>query len=55
MTQQNAALVEQSAASAENLKTQAERLAQIVNVFKLDTAGTRTLRLSSGAQVTAGR
>ncbi len=55
MTQQNAALVEQSAASAENLKTQAERLAQIVNVFKLDTAGTRTLRLSSGSQVTAGR
>lgn len=36
MTQQNAALVEQSAAAAENLKSQAERLAQIVAVFRLD-------------------
>jgi len=35
MTQQNAALVEQSAAATENLKAQAERLSQMVNVFKL--------------------
>jgi len=43
MTQQNAAMVEQSAAAAENLKEQAQRLAQIVAVFKLDTSDTRAL------------
>jgi methyl-accepting chemotaxis protein len=37
MTQQNAALVEQSAAAAESLKEQAARLAQVVSVFKLET------------------
>ena len=35
MTQQNAALVEQSAAAAENLKEQAGRLAEVVATFKL--------------------
>lgn len=35
MTQQNAALVEQSAAAAESLRDQAQRLAQAVSVFKL--------------------
>jgi methyl-accepting chemotaxis protein-2 (aspartate sensor receptor) len=35
MTQQNAALVEQSAAAADNLKDQAQRLAQAVSVFRL--------------------
>jgi methyl-accepting chemotaxis protein len=35
MTQQNAALVEQSAAAAESLKDQAHRLAQVVGTFKL--------------------
>jgi methyl-accepting chemotaxis protein len=35
MTQQNAALVEESAAAAESLKEQAKRLAQVVSVFKL--------------------
>ena len=35
MTQQNAALVEQSAAAAESLKDQAHRLAEVVAVFKL--------------------
>jgi methyl-accepting chemotaxis protein len=35
MTQQNAALVEQSAAAAESLKLQAARLAQAVAIFKL--------------------
>jgi len=34
-TQQNAALVEQSAAAAENLSSQAARLTQIVSVFRL--------------------
>ena len=35
MTQQNAALVEQSAAAAESLKDQAVRLAQVVSTFRL--------------------
>ena len=35
MTQQNAALVEQSAAAAESLREQAERLAEVVSIFKL--------------------
>jgi methyl-accepting chemotaxis protein len=37
VTQQNAALVEQSAAAAESLKGQAARLANVVSVFRLDT------------------
>ena len=36
MTQQNAALVEQSAAAADSLKEQATRLAQVVGAFRLD-------------------
>ena len=35
MTQQNAALVEESAAAAESLREQAARLAQLVSQFKL--------------------
>jgi len=35
MTQQNAALVEQSAAAAENLREQAQRLTNLVSVFRL--------------------
>jgi methyl-accepting chemotaxis protein len=35
MTQQNAALVEQSAAAAHSLREQAQRLAQLVETFKL--------------------
>jgi len=35
MTQQNAALVEESAAAAESLKDQAARLAHVVAVFRL--------------------
>ena len=38
MTQQNAALVEQSAAAAESLKEQAHRLADAVGVFRLQAA-----------------
>jgi len=41
MTQQNAALVEQSAAAAESLQEQADRLAEVVRKFKL-RAGTST-------------
>jgi methyl-accepting chemotaxis protein len=36
VTQQNAALVEESAAAAESLKQQAQRLAEVVGVFKLN-------------------
>jgi methyl-accepting chemotaxis protein len=36
MTQQNAALVEESAAAAESLKDQAKRLTQVVQIFRLD-------------------
>ena len=40
VTQQNAALVEESAAAAESLKHQAATLAEVVSVFKLDGAST---------------
>jgi methyl-accepting chemotaxis protein len=43
MTQQNAALVEESAAAAESLRDQAQRLAQVVAVFKLTGAGVTAL------------
>ena len=36
MTQQNAALVEQSAAAAESLKEQAARLSQVIAIFRTD-------------------
>jgi len=38
MTQQNAALVEQTSAAAESLKEQARHLAAAVGVFRFDTA-----------------
>ncbi len=38
MTQQNAALVEESSAASESLKDQAARLTQLVSVFRLDAA-----------------
>ena len=41
MTQQNAALVEQSAAAAESLKDQAARLAEVVGTFRLDASVAR--------------
>ncbi|EHR73570.1 methyl-accepting chemotaxis protein [Burkholderiales bacterium JOSHI_001] len=40
MTQQNAALVEQSAAAAESLQSQAQRLASVVDTFRLPAAMT---------------
>ena len=36
VTQQNAALVEESAAAASSMKDQAHRLAEVVSTFKLD-------------------
>ncbi|WP_419964707.1 methyl-accepting chemotaxis protein [Pelomonas cellulosilytica] len=41
MTQQNAALVEQSAAAAESLREQSARMAEAINVFKLGGAASR--------------
>ncbi|WP_439608388.1 methyl-accepting chemotaxis protein [Hydrogenophaga sp.] len=38
MTQQNAALVEESAAAAESLKDQAARLTQVVQIFRMDSS-----------------
>jgi hypothetical protein len=40
MTQQNAALVEQSAAASQSLREQAEQLARAVRRFKLGAAAT---------------
>ena len=45
MTQQNAALVEESAAAAESLKEQATRLASAVSAFKLGTGAGSTQKL----------
>ena len=39
MTQQNAALVEESAAAAQSLREQAARLAQVVSQFRLASDG----------------
>jgi methyl-accepting chemotaxis protein len=39
MTQQNAALVEQSAAAAQSLREQAQRLAEVVSAFRLGDSG----------------
>ena len=50
MTQQNAALVEESAAAAQSLKDQAARLAQVVAVFRLDAHAS-----ASASAVTASR
>jgi methyl-accepting chemotaxis protein len=43
MTQQNAALVEESAAAADSLREQAQRLAEAVAIFKLSGAGAPAL------------
>jgi methyl-accepting chemotaxis protein len=42
MTQQNAALVEQSAAAAESLKEQAARMSDVVGAFRVDVDGAST-------------
>ncbi|MDX1738945.1 MAG: hypothetical protein R3261_11955, partial [Alphaproteobacteria bacterium] len=39
MTQQNAALVEESSASARSLEEQAESLVDLVNFFKIENSG----------------
>jgi len=52
-TQQNAALVEQSAAAAESLRQQAQRLVQAVAVFRLDPSAV-TQASQSFAEIDAG-
>ncbi|AVR99367.1 methyl-accepting chemotaxis protein [Pseudoduganella armeniaca] len=48
MTSQNAALVEQAAAAAQALRTQAAELAEVVNTFRLEeTGGTERLALAA--------
>ena len=47
MTQQNAALVEESAAAAESLKDQAARLAQVVQIFRIDGLVSHALQAPS--------
>jgi methyl-accepting chemotaxis protein len=58
VTQQNAALVEESAAAAESLKTQAAQLAELVGVFKLaqrsDAAVGRVSAPTSRSKSTGG-
>jgi methyl-accepting chemotaxis protein len=44
-TQQNAALVEESAAAAESLKVQAQQLVQAVAVFKLPAGHAGTIQV----------
>ncbi len=46
-TQQNAALVEQSAAAASNLQSQAEKLVQAVAVFQLDSRAAASMQSSA--------
>lgn len=48
-TQQNAALVEQSAAAASSLQTQAEQLVQAVSVFRLAHYAASSLALPAAA------
>jgi methyl-accepting chemotaxis protein len=54
MTQQNAALVEQSAAAAESLKDQAIRLTHVVGLFKLDSATAAPTSLRAPAPAGGG-
>ena len=51
MTQQNAALVEESAAAAESLKDQARRLSDVVSTFKLGSHGSPSSAYQSAAPV----
>lgn len=51
MTQQNAALVEQSAAAAESLREQSQRLVQLVAAFRVDGTAAATLTPSTAASL----
>lgn len=53
-TQQNAALVEEMAAAASSLKSQAQELVQVVSVFKLDQSGASVATRSLSQAPAAG-
>ncbi|QPC30801.1 HAMP domain-containing protein [Caldimonas thermodepolymerans] len=53
MTQQNAALVEESTAAAESLRQQAQKLAELVSTFKLRQADALAAQTISRARATA--
>jgi methyl-accepting chemotaxis protein len=50
VTQQNAALVEEAAAAAQSLQDQAAKLAEVVSVFKLDSAQARVVPAAAPAR-----
>jgi methyl-accepting chemotaxis protein len=54
-TQQNAALVEESAAAAESLKTQAQQLVQTVSVFRLSEGAGMAMATAARPAVVAAR
>jgi methyl-accepting chemotaxis protein len=51
VTQQNAALVEESASAAQSLSAQAQKLAEVVAIFKIDGAGASAMVLVAAAPV----
>ena len=55
VTQQNAALVEEAAASAESMRNQAEVLAHAVSVFKLETGMTTSRAMARPVQQATGK
>jgi methyl-accepting chemotaxis protein len=55
MTQQNAALVEQSTAAAESLRDQAQRLIEVVGVFKVGSQGHSSSRAPAAAPAIAAK
>ncbi|MET0981004.1 MAG: methyl-accepting chemotaxis protein [Telluria sp.] len=55
VTQQNASLVEEAAAAAEAMQEQATKLAQVVSVFKLDTAAAPSVAVPARAVTAAPR
>jgi methyl-accepting chemotaxis protein len=55
VTQQNAALVEESAAAAQSMQEQAEALARVVAFFRLDEAPAQAIAAAAPARARAGR
>jgi uncharacterized phage infection (PIP) family protein YhgE len=55
MTQQNAALVEESAAAAESLREQAGKLAQVVQIFRIDGAQAHVTPVVMAARPAIGK
>ncbi len=51
VTQQNAALVEEAAAAAESMQSQADELARLVSTFRLDAEAPRATAAGAGARL----